>query len=83
VGGENALLGIFDALIARIDEDKIVSEKGRMQQLFTLHAKTVGQGSDGKRHHDGIVIYGPARNVKGVLNDTRIGTDAVIYPAWS
>jgi hypothetical protein len=32
---------------------------------------------------NGIVIYGPTRNVKGLLNDARIGTDAVIYPAWS
>jgi bacteriophage exclusion system BrxA-like protein len=31
----------------------------------------------------GVVIYGPVRNVQGLLNDTRIGTDAVIYPAWS
>jgi hypothetical protein len=31
----------------------------------------------------GVVIYGSARNVKGLLNDTRIGTDAVIYPALS
>jgi hypothetical protein len=29
----------------------------------------------------GIVIYGPARNVEGFLNNARIGTDAVIYPA--
>jgi hypothetical protein len=28
----------------------------------------------------GVVIYGPARNVKGLLNKARIGTDAVIYP---
>ena len=40
MGGENALLGILDALIA-IDEDGSISEKGRMQQLFTLHAMTV------------------------------------------
>jgi hypothetical protein len=26
----------------------------------------------------GVVIYGPVRNVQGLLNDTRIGTDAVI-----
>jgi hypothetical protein len=32
---------------------------------------------------NGVVRYGPARNVKGRLNNARIGTDAVIYPAWS
>jgi hypothetical protein len=33
--------------------------------------------------YNGMVIYGPARNVKGLLNTARIGTDAVIYPALS
>ena len=31
----------------------------------------------------GIVIYGPAHDVKGLSSDARIGTDAVIYPASS
>jgi hypothetical protein len=35
------------------------------------------------RRVDGIVIYGPARNVKGLLNQARIGTDAVLDPALS
>jgi hypothetical protein len=29
----------------------------------------------------GVVIYGPTCHVKGLLNQARIGTDAVIYPA--
>jgi hypothetical protein len=41
VGGENASLGIFDALIAS-EEDEIIYEKSKVQQLFTLPAMTVG-----------------------------------------
>jgi hypothetical protein len=35
-----------------IEEDEIVYEKGKVQQLFTLPAMTVGWDSDGKRRHD-------------------------------
>jgi hypothetical protein len=35
-----------------IEEDDTIYEKGKAQQLFTLHAMTVGWDSDGKRRHD-------------------------------
>jgi hypothetical protein len=41
-------------------------------QYYTSHTIAPGRIS--------IVIYGPARNVKGHLNQARIGTDAGIYP---
>jgi hypothetical protein len=39
-------------------------------------ATSLGVGVDKVVLQD-VVIYGPARNVKGLLNDTQIGTDAV------
>jgi hypothetical protein len=51
VGGGNTPPGIFNALIA-IEEDEIIYEKGKVQQLLTLHAMTVGRDSAGKRRHD-------------------------------
>jgi hypothetical protein len=34
------------------EEDEIIYEKGKVQQLSTLPAMTVGWDSDGKRRHD-------------------------------
>jgi hypothetical protein len=39
-----------------------------------------GGAQDSGNSREGIVIYGPACNVKGLLNQARMGTDAVIYP---
>jgi hypothetical protein len=39
--------------------------------------------SDARDIFSGVVIYGLARNVKGLLNQAPIGTDAVIDPALS
>jgi hypothetical protein len=49
----------------------------------TLHYRDLHPSADITCTLYNVVIYGPALDVKGLLNDARIGTDAVIYPAAS
>jgi hypothetical protein len=84
---QDTLVGI--ELMHMLKKRQLVVEAGdegltAAEQFYALAASSPhqqGQLASNRRHTKICDIYGAACNVKGLLNQARIGTDAVIYPA--